>query len=81
MKGSALEINNVEFAISCLKWSVCGHYLYMSGRRSNDIICWDVRHSRDEVGRMKRYLSTNQKLSFDIHPNGKLILTGSQDKK
>lgn len=81
MKGSALEIDNLEFGVSCLKWSTCGHYLFMSGRKHNDIVCWDVRNTRDEVGRMSRSLTSNQKLSFDIDPLGKFLITGAQDKK
>ena len=81
MKGSALEIDHLEFGVSCLKWSICGHFLYISGRHNDDIICWDVRNTRNEVGRMKRCLNNNQKILFDLHPQGKLLITGSQDNK
>jgi hypothetical protein len=45
------------------------------------IISWDLRNTRSEVGRVHRQLSTNQRMTFDIDPWGKYLVTGSQDKK
>jgi WD40 repeat protein len=80
MTGSALEISDLDFGVSCIKWSKCGKYLYLGGRKYNDIVCWDVRMTISEIGRMNRTLSTNQKISFDLDMEGRLI-TGSQNKE
>lgn len=79
MKGSALSIDPLEFGVSCVKWSPCGYYLFIGGRKHDDIICWDVRTNLAEVGRFKRKLNSNQKMSFDLTADGKYLLTGSQD--
>lgn len=37
--------------VTCMRWSPCGNYLWAGGRRTSNVICWDVRYLRDEVGR------------------------------
>ena len=79
MDGCALEIRNLNLGgVTCLKWSPCGKYIYIGGRDSNDIVCWDVRSSQQEVGRVERSLHSNQRLQFDVDPWGKYLVTGSQ---
>ena len=81
MKGSALELKDIDFGVSCLKWSPCGCMLWAGGRAHSDLICWDLRNTRNELGRVKRSLSTNQKMQFDIDPWGKYLCSGTQDGK
>lgn len=78
---SVLEICDLEFGVTYLRWSPCGNMLWVGGRKHNDVICWDVRHTRSEVGRISRYLNTNQRMTFDIDPWGKYLATGTQDNK
>ena len=80
MIGSALEISNLDAGVSSLKWSKCGLYLYIGLRKYNHIIVYDVRTNRCEVGRIVRSLTTNQRLSFDIHPTDSILMTGSEDE-
>ena len=80
MIGSALEISNLDAGVSSLKWSKCGLYLYIGLRKYNHIIVYDVRTNRCEVGRIVRSLTTNQRLSFDIHPTDNILMTGSEDE-
>lgn len=53
------------------------HLLYASQRRSDDILCWDVREPFEVLRRFKRSASsTNQKLMFDIDPTGRWLASG-----
>ena len=36
-----LEIRDMEFGVSHVKWSPCGNFLWAGGRRSDFISCWD----------------------------------------
>jgi hypothetical protein len=49
--GSVLELRDIEFGATCLKWSPCGCMLWGGGRAHTDLICWDLRHTRQELGR------------------------------
>ena len=76
-----LEIGDLEFGVTHLKWSNCGNYLYIGGRKNDNILKWDVRNTREEVGRFTRTCNTNQKYIFDLDPWGKFLATGSQEGK
>jgi WD40 repeat protein len=65
--------------ITCQRWSPDGNNLWLGGRNGSDIICYDLRSTRKELGRVTRSLSTQQRLSFDLDPWGKFLATGSQD--
>ena len=47
----ALQLNSLGFGVTGLKWSACGNNLWVGGRRNGAIVCWDVRHGRNELGR------------------------------
>jgi hypothetical protein len=51
------------------------------GRSHSDLVCWDLRNTRCELGRVKRVLTSNQKMSFSLDPWGKYLATGTQDGK
>ena len=77
----ALELSALDFDVTCLKWSSDGVNLWAGGRNHDDIVCWDLRHTRAEVGRIKRKLSSSQKMAFDLDPWSSHVVTGSQDGK
>ena len=55
------------------------HLLYAAQRRSNDILCWDVRQPFEVLRRFTRKSDgTNQKLLFDIDPAGRHLATGNE---
>ena len=68
--------------------SIPSHALYtlsalsaVGGRSHSDLVCWDLRNTRCELGRVKRALTSNQKMTFSLDPWGKYIATGTQDGK
>ena len=79
MEGCALELRQLEAAVTCLRWSIDGYNLWIGGRNSSNISCWDVRKTRSEVGKIQRNLNSNQRMTFDLDPWGKYLATGSQD--
>jgi len=80
-KESVLMLTEVPTGcgITCQRWNPNGNHLWVGGRHSSDIICYDLRSTRGELGRVSRRLETNQKLTFDLDPWGKHLITGSQD--
>ena len=78
-QGCALELRGLGFGVSCVRWSPDGGLLYAGGRRCDDIVCWDVRATRCELGRCQRPCATNQKMSFDLDPWGHHLVAGGQD--
>lgn len=72
-------VQPLGMGITHLKWSPCGYYLWAGGRKKSEIICIDIRMSKREVGRVDRPLASNQRVSFDIDPWGKYLVTGTQD--
>ncbi|KAH8118338.1 WD40 repeat-like protein [Phellopilus nigrolimitatus] len=56
------------------------HLLYASQRRSDEILCWDVREPFEVVRRFARKSHrTNQKLLFDVDPAGRWLAAGDED--
>jgi hypothetical protein len=62
-----------------------GWRVYAGARKSNEILCWDLRTMSDQP--LHRYLraptvdykdTTNQRIEFDFHPSGRYLITGSQ---
>lgn len=55
------------------------HILYAAQRRSNEILCWDVREPLEVLRSFTRKSAgTNQKMLFDIDPAGRWLATGDQ---
>mmetsp|Transcript_7978 Transcript_7978/g.11919 ORF Transcript_7978/g.11919 Transcript_7978/m.11919 type:complete len:330 (-) Transcript_7978:106-1095(-) len=78
MQGAALELTQLGFAVTHMKWSPCGRYLWAGGRSCGDICCWDLRHTREMVGKVHRDLTSNQRVMFDLDPWGRYLATGTQ---
>lgn len=53
------------------------HLLFAAQRRSEEILCWDVREPMEVLCKFKRKAArTNQKLHFDIDPSGRWLASG-----
>lgn len=76
---SLLELPCQSNGVTQVKFSANGAYLFVAGRQSNDILCWDVRMTRSVVSTLKRRGNTNQRIEFDVEPLGRHLITGSVD--
>jgi len=74
-----LLFDRLDCGVTCMRWSPCGRYLWVGGRNSPNIICWDIRSTQTAVGHVERKLTTNQRMTFDLDPWGKVLCTGDQD--
>lgn len=44
-----------------------------------EILCWDVRNLGTVLHVIKRSVNTNQRIYFDISPDGKYLVTGCHE--
>jgi WD40 repeat protein len=65
--------------VTHLRWSPNGGVLYTAGRRTGDILCWDVRQTARVLARFPRRCRSNQRLFFDVDAvQGRWLATGSE---
>eukprot|EP01039_Chlorochromonas_danica_P005321 gene5321-5856_t len=79
--GSVLDICALGFGVSQTLWSPCGKFLYISGRKHDSIHCWDIRHTKKEIGVMKRQHSTQQRMTCALDPWGCYLACGDEKGK
>lgn len=59
-----------------LLFSPDGNYLYTGGRKDPEIVCWDLREPGKVLFSLKRNVTTNQRIYFDLDPSGRFLLSG-----
>ncbi|XP_020597864.1 telomerase Cajal body protein 1 isoform X2 [Phalaenopsis equestris] len=65
--------------VTQVQFSKDGNYIYTGGRKDPYILCWDIRNTIGVLYKLYRSSeSTNQRISFDIEPNGRHLGTGGQ---
>lgn len=74
-----MQLDQLPFGVTCLKWSPCGKFLWAGGRNSDRIQCWDIRSSGSCLGEVRRSLNTQQRMTFDIDPWGDYLASGADD--
>jgi WD40 repeat protein len=79
LASSFLDIAALGYGVNHMTWSPCGRYLWIGGRKSNEISCWDIRGTKNKVGSVTRLATTNQKTAFDLDPWGQFLAAGDQD--
>ena len=68
--------------VTRLKFSACGKALFSSARKSNSILCWDLRANIDGsmmTNIQRPNMRSNAKTKFDIEPCGKHLVAGGDD--
>lgn len=76
----AAEMQGPPTGVTHCVWSPDGQYLFAGGRKSGDILCWDVRQTGGLLARFPRVCHTNQRIYFDIDTlGGRFLVSGSQD--
>ncbi|KAK9504540.1 hypothetical protein O3M35_010853 [Rhynocoris fuscipes] len=63
--------------ITYLMWSQDGTCLYSGARKDNEIICWDIRNPGEVLCTMERTVNTNQRIYFDLSPDGRYLISGN----
>ncbi|CAM9289057.1 unnamed protein product, partial [Sphacelaria rigidula] len=63
--------------VTHLTFSPDGRLLFSGSRKDPDIVCWDVRQTRQALNTFRRDADTNQRITFDIDPSGRYLASGS----
>lgn len=63
--------------VTHLKFSPDGLLLYSGARGNKDIICWDLRNPGTALYKLERIVKTQQRIYFDLTPDGRHILSGN----
>ncbi|XP_068854777.1 telomerase Cajal body protein 1 [Aphelocoma coerulescens] len=62
-----------------LRFSPCGTRLYAGGRKDRQILCWDLRAPERPLLALPRRVATNQRVTFDLDPSGRFVVSGDTD--
>ena len=62
-----------------LMFSPDGNMLFSGARKDSDIFCWDLRNPGKLLQVFKRGVNTNQRVYFDLTPDGKYLCSGNSD--
>ncbi|XP_064593486.1 telomerase Cajal body protein 1 [Zonotrichia leucophrys gambelii] len=62
-----------------LRFSPCGTHLYAGGRKDRHILCWDLRVPERPLLALPRRVATNQRVTFDLDPSGRFLVSGDTD--
>lgn len=66
--------------VTQIEFSPCGTRLYSAVRRSNELLCWDLRNPGVILWSMQgRQSDTNQRIQFSVSTNGSEIVSGGTD--
>lgn len=74
------------FCWSCLNscyilLSSCWMLILMLLNQDAEILCWDIRNLGCILCILKRNVTTNQRMYFDLNPDGSYIFSGNNDGK
>ncbi|RKO91204.1 WD40-repeat-containing domain protein, partial [Blyttiomyces helicus] len=64
--------------VTQIEFSPDGRFLYSASRKSDQILCWDIRNTGAVISRFARDGDTNQRLGFSLDPSGQFLSTGDQ---
>lgn len=59
-----------------LRFSPDGARLFAGGRKDTHILCWDLRVPERPLLAMERPVATNQRVTFDLDPTGRFLVSG-----
>ncbi|XP_075597697.1 telomerase Cajal body protein 1 [Balearica regulorum gibbericeps] len=62
-----------------LRFSPDGNRLYAGGRKDRHILCWDLRSPERPLLGLERRVGTNQRVTFDLDPTGRFLVSGDTD--
>ncbi|XP_069655878.1 telomerase Cajal body protein 1 isoform X1 [Haliaeetus albicilla] len=78
--GGALALwPHLPAAPTHLCFSPDGNRLYAGGRKDHHILCWDLRCPERPLLALERRVGTNQRVTFDLDPTGRFLVSGDTD--
>ncbi|KAM9250271.1 telomerase Cajal body protein 1 [Cariama cristata] len=79
-EGGALALwPRLPAAPTHLRFSPDGNRLYAGGRKDHHILCWDLRRPERPLLGLERRVGTNQRVTFDLDPTGRFLVSGDTD--
>ncbi|XP_060781268.1 telomerase Cajal body protein 1 isoform X2 [Neoarius graeffei] len=67
--------------VTHLLFSPDGNHLYTGARKDPEILCWDLRDPGQVLFSLRRNVSTNQRIYFDLDPSGRYLVSGDTEGK
>ncbi|KAM4035178.1 LOW QUALITY PROTEIN: telomerase Cajal body protein 1 [Anomaloglossus baeobatrachus] len=65
--------------VTHLLFSADGRCVFSGGRKDPEILCWDVRHPGRVLTSLRRNVTTNQRMYFDMESSGRYLLSGDTE--
>ncbi|XP_073510578.1 telomerase Cajal body protein 1 [Phyllobates terribilis] len=62
--------------VTHLLFSADGRCVFSGGRKDPEILCWDVRHPGQVLTSLRRNVTTNQRMYFDMESSGRYLISG-----
>ncbi|XP_077117752.1 telomerase Cajal body protein 1 [Ranitomeya variabilis] len=62
--------------VTHLLFSADGRCVFSGGRKDPEILCWDVRHPGKVLTTLRRNVTTNQRMYFDVESCGRYLVSG-----
>jgi len=62
--------------VTGVRFTPCGNRLMASGRKDDEILCYDIRNLGQIMFVLKRTMTTNQRLQFELDTNGRYLFSG-----
>ncbi|CDH57186.1 telomerase cajal body protein 1-like [Lichtheimia corymbifera JMRC:FSU:9682] len=73
-----LKLTGIQGGVTQVRFTPDGNFLYTASRTSNVISCWDIRDTANVLYELPRPGKTSQRITFDIDPSGKTLVSGDQ---
>ncbi|XP_032178433.1 telomerase Cajal body protein 1 [Mustela erminea] len=54
-----------------------GNRFFSGARKDSELLCWDLRQPSHPLWSLSREVATNQRIYFDLDPNGQFLVSGS----
>jgi WD40 repeat protein len=74
--GSNLHLHIVPYQV---QFTPDGRFVFAGGRKSGEILGWDLRNTASPIFVLKRDCRSNQRVYFDIDRDSKCLVSGSVD--
>ncbi|XP_072254955.1 telomerase Cajal body protein 1 [Pyxicephalus adspersus] len=76
-EGIALSVmHGPHGGVTHVLFSPDGNCIFSGGRKDSEILCWDVRQPGRILCSLKRDVTTNQRIYFDMDISGRYLLSG-----